>query len=90
MSTAALRIIEQIQALPPTERAATLDAALRLREREIAPGGLKPGPPSAKPIWEIVEEIGRSVPMEEWANVPTDGARNLDHYLYGHAKAPKE
>ena len=42
--------------------------------------------PSAKPIWEIIEEIGAAVPAEEWDKVPTDGARNLDHYLYGHAK----
>jgi len=37
----------------------------------------------ARPIWEIVEEIGASVPDEDWEKVPTDGARNLDHYLYG-------
>ena len=41
----------------------------------------------AKPIWEVALEIGASVPEEEWAKVPTDGARNLHHYLYG---APKE
>jgi hypothetical protein len=40
-----------------------------------------------KPIWEIALEIGASVPREEWATVPTDGARNLHHYLYG---APKQ
>jgi hypothetical protein len=40
-----------------------------------------------KPIWEVVLEIGASVPAEEWAKVPTDAARNLHHYLYG---APKE
>ena len=42
---------------------------------------------SAKPIWEIAAEIGASVPDEEWAKVPRDAAKNLDHYLYG---APKE
>jgi len=40
----------------------------------------------AKPIWEIALEIGASVPKEEWAHIPTDGARNVHHYLYG---APK-
>jgi hypothetical protein len=39
-----------------------------------------------KPIWEVALELGASVPAEEWASVPTDGARNLHHYLYG---APK-
>lgn len=46
--------------------------------------------PSARPIWEIVAEIGRSAPPEAWAKVPTDGARNLDHYLYGHPKVAEE
>ncbi len=46
--------------------------------------------PAAKPIWEIVEEICREVPAAEWAKVPTDGARHLDHYLYGHPKVAEE
>jgi hypothetical protein len=43
--------------------------------------------PSSKPIWEVVLEIGASVPEQEWAKVPTDLAKNLHHYLHG---APKE
>ncbi len=41
----------------------------------------------ARPIGEIFEELGRSIPEEEWAKVPADLSKNLDHYLYG---APKE
>ena len=41
---------------------------------------------SARPIWEVIAEIGASVPEEEWAKVPTDLASNLDHYLYGTPK----
>jgi len=44
-------------------------------------------PVDNRPIWEIIMELGASIPEEEWAKVPTDGAKNLDHYLYG---APKE
>lgn len=40
-----------------------------------------------RPIWEVIAEIGRSVPDEEWASLPADFSRNLRHYLYG---APKE
>jgi Arc/MetJ-type ribon-helix-helix transcriptional regulator len=40
----------------------------------------------ARPIWETIAELGRSVPGEEWAKVPSDLSINLDHYLYG---APK-
>ena len=43
--------------------------------------------PSARPVWEAVVEIGESVPDREWAKVPRDLSKNLDHYLYG---APKE
>ncbi|MDA1142205.1 MAG: NACHT domain-containing protein [Planctomycetota bacterium] len=42
---------------------------------------------AARPIWEIATEIGASVPEEEWARVPADAAKNLDHYLYGSRKS---
>ena len=47
-------------------------------------------PPSAateKPFWQIAVEIGQSIPDDELAKLPRDGARNLDHYLYG---APRQ
>lgn len=40
----------------------------------------------AKPIWEIALELGARIPEDELDQIPTDLARNLDHYLYG---APK-
>jgi len=40
-----------------------------------------------KPSWMVAVEMGESVPVEEWDRLPADGARNLDHYLYG---APKK
>jgi hypothetical protein len=43
--------------------------------------------PTARPVWELVVEIGAHVPPEEWAKVPADFARHAKHYLYG---APKE
>jgi hypothetical protein len=42
---------------------------------------------SELPVWERIVEIGAAVPTEDWARVPRDLAKNLDHYLYG---APKE
>jgi Arc/MetJ-type ribon-helix-helix transcriptional regulator len=41
-----------------------------------------------KPIWERAEEIRRGVPDEEWAKLPTDGAEQLDHYIYGSPRRP--
>ena len=37
--------------------------------------------PTAKPIWEIAEEIAATVPDSEWAKVPPDLSKNVDHYL---------
>ena len=42
--------------------------------------------PTARPIWEIAQEIGAQVPDEEWSKVPTDLSKNFDHYLYGASK----
>lgn len=33
--------------------------------------------------WEIALAAGAHVPEAVWSTVPTDLARNLDHYLYG-------
>lgn len=37
----------------------------------------------SRPIWEVIVEIGASVPPEEWDKVPRDLSKNLKHYLYG-------
>jgi Arc/MetJ-type ribon-helix-helix transcriptional regulator len=41
---------------------------------------------SEPPIWETIVQIGQEVPVEEWARIPSDLARNLDHYMYGSPK----
>ena len=46
--------------------------------------------PAQKPFWEKIAERGRRIPPEELANVPTDGARNLHHYLYGSPKQDQD
>jgi len=43
-------------------------------------------PKPDKPLWEKIVERGKRIPLDELANVPTDGARNLHHYLYGSPK----
>ena len=40
-----------------------------------------------KPLWEKIVERGKRIPPEELANFPSDGARNVDHYVYGSADA---
>jgi hypothetical protein len=43
---------------------------------------------SSKTIWEIAEEITRDMTPEEIAQLPTDGAEQHDHYIYGTPKRP--
>ena len=35
---------------------------------------------NAEPIWELAARLSAQVPQEEWAKLPTDLARNFDHY----------
>jgi Arc/MetJ-type ribon-helix-helix transcriptional regulator len=50
--------------------------------REQGEGAAPPG------ILEMVDELRRQVPPEEFAKLPPDGARQLDHYIYGSPKRP--
>ena len=38
---------------------------------------------SARPIEDLLEELAREIPQEEWDKLPSDLNDNLDHYLYG-------
>ena len=49
--------------------------------------GAPPQEEDGRSISEIIMQIGREVPEDAWRDVPTDLAKNLDHYFYG---APKE
>ncbi|MEK9136975.1 MAG: hypothetical protein AAB393_07625, partial [Bacteroidota bacterium] len=40
-----------------------------------------------KTLWEKIDERIKQVPPEIWESMPTDGAEQHDHYLYG---APKK
>jgi hypothetical protein len=42
--------------------------------------------PSLPPFLQFVEEISAQIPKEEWAKLPSDLSKNLDHYLYGSPK----
>lgn len=43
----------------------------------------------ARPIWEVFDEIIKTIPEEEFAKLPTDGAEQHDHYIYGLPKKPR-
>ena len=37
-------------------------------------------------LLEMFDRLRKSVPPEAWDGLPTDGAKNKKHYLYGHPK----
>ena len=39
-------------------------------------------PRKAKPISAIFEDLSNEIPLEEWKELPSDGAENHDHYLH--------
>lgn len=39
-----------------------------------------------RPIEDVVAELSRELPLEEWARLPSDLSGNLDHYIYGWPK----
>ena len=72
-------IQEQIRVLSEDEMRRVLNFVKNLRKEKNAP--------QAKPISAIFEDLSREVSLEEWSELPSDGAENHDHYLYG---APKK
>jgi hypothetical protein len=72
------------------EAAALLVERLRLEQAEVEqPATNRAGAVAAcKPIWEVAAELRKSVPPEEWAKLPVDGAAQHDHYIYGTPKHP--
>ncbi len=46
-----------------------------------------PEDPEMPTLLHIIKEIHKKYPAEIWDNVPTDGAKNMHHYLYGRPKA---
>jgi hypothetical protein len=75
-------ILEKIQALTDEKQQevlALVDEMLKAEQRSQLPK-------NTRPIWEIIEELSSEIPLEEWAKLPTDGAEQHDHYLYGSPK----
>jgi Arc/MetJ-type ribon-helix-helix transcriptional regulator len=79
------RIAAKVQSGHYRSPAEVIQEGLDLLEARDAANSPSAG--GEKPIWETIVELGRQVPEEQWAQVPTDFAQNLDHYLYGSPKA---
>jgi hypothetical protein len=62
------------------------------RRRPAAAAGAKGGASLGNPlqsILDMVSEATRQVPERDWARLPTDLSKNVDHYLYGTKKKEK-
>lgn len=73
-------IVEKLQQLPLEQQQEVLDFVESLVQK-------RPARASHQTIWDRIDEIVKQVPEEAWDRVPTDGAEQHDHYLYG---APKK
>lgn len=60
-----------------------IKAIVAVSALSIQPVGVVDFDPSAPPVWEMLAELGASIPAEAWEKVPTDLATNLEHHLYG-------
>ncbi|HEY6847870.1 MAG TPA: type II toxin-antitoxin system ParD family antitoxin [Terracidiphilus sp.] len=66
----------------PTE---VIQVSLRLLEARDA-AVQKAADLEARPVWDTVADLGQEISQEEWAQVPSDLARDLDRHLYGTSK----
>ena len=55
-------------------------------EHDARPVAVLLAPSSVESVDKIFSSIAEGVPEADWARVPADLAKNLDHYLYGSSK----
>ncbi len=72
-------IQEQLRVLSEEEMRQVLSFVTALQKRKKAA--------PVRPLSAIFEDLSNEIPLEQWQEIPADGAENHDHYLYG---APKQ
>ena len=78
------KAIDQVKALPDDEQDRL--ARLLLDAAETAHKANGEGAVEQRRIWEVIPEMMKDVPEEELDKLPTDGAAEHDHYIYGTPK----
>lgn len=63
-----------------------LQRIVQVERVALLPTGEIPFDTAAQPLWEAFDEIMKSAPPEEVERLPTDGAMEHDHYIYGKPK----
>ncbi len=77
-------VIEGLRMLPPVKQ--QVENSRNGEVLAFVQGLVHKGDPG-KTLWEKIDERIKQVPSEVWESIPTDGAEQHDHYLYG---APKK
>ncbi len=72
-------VAEKVSVLPIEKQQKVLDFVESIEEKE----------PQKKSLFEKIEERVSKLSEETLEKLPTDGAENLDHYLYGSPKKAK-
>ncbi len=73
-------VAEKMQTFPIEKQQKVLEFVESIEEAEE---------PKRQSLLDKLEAISKSVPDEVWEKLPTDGAENIDHYLYGAPKKKK-
>ena len=73
------RILQELENSPEHLLEEILDFILFKKQRYQTPTDYKP-------IWEVAAELTSDIPQEILETLPTDGAEQHDHYLYGTPK----
>ncbi len=76
------KAIDQVQALPVDEQ----DRVARLMLDATETVDKANGDGEQMPFWERAVELMKDVPEEDLEKLPTDGATEHDHYIYGTPK----
>lgn len=91
MTSAKEQLVQELDQTPDFVVQEVLDfllfikVRLKHKGREEQPDSLQQSP-SLPPFLQFVEEISAQIPTEEWAKLPSDLSKNIDHYLYGTPK----
>src|SRR6267154_1495344 len=75
-------IMEMLHVLPKGKQLEVLGLVKALLDKEQS----VPMNASTRTIGEIFDELNSQIPFDEWAQLPSDGAEQHDHYLYGSPK----
>lgn len=63
-----------------------LQRVSEVQELRLQPAGDRPFDAAAPAIEDVLHDLARQVPQEDWGNLPGDLTDNLDHYLCGTPK----